>query len=151
MRNRRGWTMIELLVTMLVMGLLAGIAVLKYIDLTRTAYAAKLAGEFVTVRLAAYNFEADHNNQWPAPTAPGVVPPEMVNYLPQGFTFVYPSYTLQWENLSPNTTPYQLAVSMTTTDTRLMNALLQSLGNKAPYYFSGNKLTYVLVDENGNY
>jgi hypothetical protein len=40
---------------------------------------------------------------------------------------------------------------MTTTDTRLMNALLQSLGNKAPYYFSGNKLTYVLVDENGNY
>ncbi|HEY7684413.1 MAG TPA: type II secretion system protein [Gemmatimonadales bacterium] len=151
MSNRRGWTMVELLVTMVVLGLLAGIAVLKYIDLSRTAYAAKLAGEFVTVRLAAYNYEADHNNQWPADQGPGIVPPEMIPYLPNGFTFSYPLYQLDWENRSPSLIPYQIAISMTTTDARLMNALVNSLGTKAPYFFAGNRLTYVLIDQDGNW
>lgn len=149
--NRRGWTMIELLVVMVVLGLLASIAVLKYIDLSRTAYAAKVAGEFVTVRLAAYNYEADHNNQWPMDRGPGVVPPELVSYLPNGFSFTTPSYQLDWDNLGPGATPYQLAISLTTTDNRLLNALIQSLGTKAPYFQSGNRLTYILIDENGNY
>ncbi len=151
MTNRRGWTMIELLVTMVVMSVLAGIAALKYIDLTRTAYAAKIAGEFVTVRLAAYNYEADHNNEWPAETGPGITPPELIPYLPTGFEFTLPSYQLDWENRGTSTTPYQLAIAMTTPDQRLMNALVQNLGSKAPYYFAGNRLTYVLIDENGNW
>jgi prepilin-type N-terminal cleavage/methylation domain-containing protein len=151
MSDRRGWTMIELLVTMVVLGVLAGIAALKYIDLTRTAYAAKVVGEFVTVRLAAYSYEADHNNQWPGETGPGITPPELVQYLPHGFDFTKPSYLLDWENRGTSTTPYQLAIALTSTDTRLMNALIQSLGNKAPYFFVGNRLTYVLIDENGNW
>jgi prepilin-type N-terminal cleavage/methylation domain-containing protein len=150
-KDRRGWTMVELLVSMIVIGLLASIAILKYIDLTRTAYAAKVAGEFVTVRLAAYNYEADHNNQWPAEVGPGVVPPELVTYLPINFSFATPSYQLDWDNRGSSTVPYQLAISMTTTDSRLMNALVQSLGTKAPYYVAGNRLTYILIDENGNY
>ena len=143
--------MIELMVTIVVIGLLAGIAVLKYIDLTRTAFAAKIAGEFVAVRLAAYNFEADHPNTWPPDQGPGVVPPEMVRYLPGGFSFVRPSYELDWDNRSPSTTPYQLGISVTTTDSRLMNALVQNLGTKAPYFVSGNRLTFVLIDQDGNY
>ena len=151
MSKRRGWTMVELLITLVVLGLLAGIAVLKYIDLTRTAYVAKLAGEFVTVRLAAYNYEADHNNQWPADQGPGIVPPEMVPYLPNGFSFDYPLYQLDWDNRSPSLIPYQIAISMTTTDAKLLNALANNLGNKAPFFFAGNRLTYVLIDQDGNW
>jgi prepilin-type N-terminal cleavage/methylation domain-containing protein len=151
MRNRRGWTLIELLTVMVILGLLASIAALKYIDLTRTAYAAKLAGEFGTVRLAAYNYEADHNNQWPAEVGPGTVPPELVDYLPNGFTFIKTSYQLDWENRGNSTDPYQLAIAMTTPDTRLLNALVQNLGTKAPYFFAGSRLTYILIDESGNY
>ena len=151
MTGRRGWTLVELLTAMLVMGVLSSLAILKYIYLTRTAFAAKIAGEFVTVRLAAYNYEADHNNQWPAETGPGTVPAEMAPYLPSGFTFQRTTYDLDWDNLSPSLTPYELAISITTTDPALLQALAQNLGTRAPYYFTNNKLTYVLVDQSGNY
>jgi prepilin-type N-terminal cleavage/methylation domain-containing protein len=151
MTSRRGWTLIELVMVIVIIGLLAMISVLKYIDLTRTAYAAKVTGEFVTVRLAAYNFEADHNNQWPADAGPGVVPPQLIPYLPNGFSFTAPTYKLDWDNLTPTMTPYQLAISLTTNDPRLLNALAQNLGNRAPYFFAGNRLTYILIDSYGNY
>jgi prepilin-type N-terminal cleavage/methylation domain-containing protein len=150
MDKRRGWTMIELLVVIVVMGVLSSLAVLKYIDLTRTAMTSRIVGEFVAVRLAAYNYEADNNNMWPAEVGPGVEPPELNPYLPAGFQFNNPSYTLYWDNLGTGG-PYQIGISMTTTDARLMNAIVQTLGSKAPYFVVGNTLTYVLIDPNGNY
>lgn len=149
--SRRGFTLTELMVALVVLGLLTSLSILKYIDLTRTAYAAKIAGEFTTVRLAAYNYEADHNNQWPSEQGPGVVPPEFNGYLPTGFRFVNPTYQLDWDNRSPSLVPFQLAISMTTTDPALINALRQNLGTKAPYFFAGNRLTFVLIDQDGNY
>jgi prepilin-type N-terminal cleavage/methylation domain-containing protein len=151
MTLRRGFTLVEMMVVIVVIGLLASIVTLKYIDLSRTAYAAKVVGEFTTVRLAAYNYEADHNNQWPGEVGAGITPGEMVPYLPQGFSFVTPTYTLDWDNRSPSTDPYQLAISLTSSDPALMNALAQTLGGNAPYFFAGNRLTYVLVDKSGNY
>lgn len=150
-RWNRGWTMIELITVLMVLGLLVNLAVLKYIDLTRSGYVARIASDFNTVRLAAYNYEADHQNIWPPDGSPGVIPSELVNYLPQGFTFTQPLYTYDWDNYSPSLTPYQLAISMTTTDERLLRVLQNALGNDAPYFFAGNKLTFVLIDEFGNY
>ena len=150
MTSRRGWTIIELMVVMVVMGILCSIAILKYIDLTRTAMTSRIVGEFVAIRLAAYNYEADHNNQWPAEVGPGVVPPELLTYLPTGLSFTAASYTLDWENLGPGG-PYQIGVKMTTTDDRLMNAVVQTLGNRAPYFVAGNSLTYIMIDPSGNY
>ena len=148
---RKGFTLVEMMVVVVVIGLLASIVTLKYIDLSRTAYAAKVVGEFTTIRLAAYNYEADHNNQWPAEVGAGVVPPEMIPYLPQGFSFVTPTYTLDWDNRSPSLDPYELAITLTSSDAALINALQQNLGNNAPYFFAGSELTYVLIDASGNY
>jgi prepilin-type N-terminal cleavage/methylation domain-containing protein len=149
--KRRGFTLIEIMIVIVIMGLLAAIAVFKYIDLTKTAAAAKIAGEFTTVRLAAYNYEADHNNQWPSEQGPGVIPPEFNGYLPAGFTFTMPNYQLDWDNRSPSLIPFQLAISMTTTDAALINSLRQQLGNRLPYFFVGNRLTFILIDQDGNY
>jgi len=150
MLNRRGWTMVELLVVIVVLGILSSLAILKYIDLTRHAMTSRIVGEFVAVRLAAYNFEADNNNQWPAEVGPGVEPPELTPYLPAGFSFNNPNYMLDWENLGAGG-PYLVGVTMSTSDARLMNAVVQTLGTKAPYFVVGNTLTYVLIDPNGNY
>ncbi len=151
MRNRRGWTLIELMVVMVVLGLLSSLAVLKWIDLSRTAFAAKIASQFTLVRLAAYNYEADHQNQWPAEQSAGIVPPEMMPYLPSGFSFDQGMYKLDWDNRTPEMIPYQVAISMTTTDARLMNVVGVNLGSKAPYFRAGNRLTFILIDPNGNY
>ena len=51
--RRRGFTIIELLAVMIVIGLLAGIALLKYIDLRHRARAVQVASDLETVRLAA--------------------------------------------------------------------------------------------------
>lgn len=143
--------MVELITVLMIVGLLVNVAVLKYIDLTRSGYTARITSDFVTIRLAAYNFEADNSNRFPDDVGPGVVPPGMAQYLPGGFSFSHPLYTLDWDNNSPSLSPYQLAISMTTTDERLLRVLQNSLGNNAPYYFAGNKLTFVLIDEFGNY
>ena len=148
--RRAGFTMLELLVVMVVLGLLSALAILKYIDLTRTAMTSRIVGEFTAVRLAAYNFEADNNNQWPAEVGPGVMPPELAGYLPSGFTFANPSYTLDWEHI-PGGDPYTVGVRLTTPDPRLMNALVQSLGTRTPYYVVGNTMTFVMIDRFGNY
>lgn len=148
---RHGFTMIELIVVILVLGLLVNLAVLKYFDLTRSALSAKIAGDFTAVRLAAYNYEADHSNQWPADVGPGTVPPEMVPYLPPNFQWVNANYSLDWDNNAPSVSPYMLAISMTSDDERLMRVLQNSLGTRAPYFFAGNRLTFVIIDESGNY
>ena len=53
-RGRDGFTLIELLMVMIVLGVLAGLASLKYIDLRHRARAAQVAADLEAVRLAAY-------------------------------------------------------------------------------------------------
>ena len=59
--NRRGFTIVELLVVFVVLAILASIAVLKYIDLRNHAIVADVQSELNAVRLAAYNYWADKN------------------------------------------------------------------------------------------
>jgi len=137
-------------VVIVVLGVLSLLGVLKYIDMRRTAMAAQVAAEFTTIRLAAYNYEADHSNQFPPDAGPGLAPPELATYLPSGFSFTRAMYTLDWENI-PSGDPYQVGVRLQTTDPRMMNALVQTLGSRAPYSVVGNTMTYVLIDRHGNY
>ena len=73
MTGRRGFTMIELLTVILVIAVLAGISLLKFLDLRNTARAAEVVGDFRTVMVAAYNYHAD-NETWP-PESPAGAPP----------------------------------------------------------------------------
>ena len=52
-RGRKGFTFIELLIVCAVMGILAGLAVLKYMDLRYRALSAQVVGDLEAIRLAA--------------------------------------------------------------------------------------------------
>ena len=152
MKRRRGFTFIELLVVVLVLSILATIAVLKYIDLKHRALSSSATADLQAVRLAAYSAWYEHST-WPADAGAGTVPPGLVPYLPTGFTFSKSDYTLDWDNFVPPsggpTGSMQLGVVVSSSNVRLMKALQDNLGSKAPFFVLGNTLTFVIIGPDG--
>lgn len=143
MTRCRGFTMIELLVVIIVLGVLATLALLKYIDLRDEAMTSQVAGDLQVVRVGAYNYWGEHE-AWPNEVGAGQVPPELSTYLPGGFNFVRPTYTLDWEHLNSGDASPTIAVTISSPDTDFMDKLIRRLGNRAPFVAVGNTLTYVI-------
>lgn len=155
MRGRRGFTFIEMLTVMIVMGILATLAILRYIDLRDRATASGMASELNGIRLAAYNYWADHD-AWPAEAAAGTVPVGLAPYLPRNFSFSRPRYTIDWENFVPadgsasgGNGVMQVGLTVTSTSTGLIHALVLSAAGGAPFFVVGNTLTYIILEPNG--
>ena len=150
--RRGGFTFIEILVVMIVLSILSSLAILKYIDLKHRALSASATGDLQAVRLAAYSAWYEQGI-WPGEVGPGVVPGGLVPYLPGGFKFSKPEYTLDWDNFVPPgggpTGAMQLGVVVTSSNARLMKALQNNLGNKAPFFVVGGNLTFVIVGPDG--
>jgi prepilin-type N-terminal cleavage/methylation domain-containing protein len=153
MTRRRGFTFIEILVVMIVLGILSGLAILKYIDLRHRALSASAAADLQAVRLAAYSSWYEHNT-WPADADPGMIPAGLAPYLPGGFTFSKPEYTLDWANFvpaggGPSGGGPQLWVELSSSDARLMKTLENNLGSKGLFLVVGGTLTFVIVGPDG--
>lgn len=150
--RRAGFTFIEMLIVMIVLGLLASLAVLKYIDLKNRALTAQASADMDAVRLAAYSTWYE-TGSWPTEVGAGVLPAEMAPYLAKGFTFSRPEYTLDYENLAPPgggpSASMQIGVILSSTNPRMQLALEQTLGNKGPYFITGSNLTFVIVGPDG--
>jgi len=151
-RHRRGFTFIELLIVMIVLGLLAALATLKYMDMKNRALTAQAAADMEALRLAAYSAWYE-TGTWPAEVGPGVIPTELAPYLAKGFTFTRPEYTLDWDNFVPPgggpSAGMQLGVVISSSNARMQLALQQTLGNKGPFFITGNDLTFVLIGPDG--
>jgi prepilin-type N-terminal cleavage/methylation domain-containing protein len=151
-RRRAGFTIVELLTVMIVIGVLASIALLKYIDLRHKARAAQVAGDLQAVRIAAYSAWYE-GGSWPAEVGPGVVPPGLVQYLPRNFSFTRAEYTLDWESFVPpgggTSAGMQVGVAITCSDPRVQIALQQVLGTRLPFVMVGGTLTFVIVGPDG--
>ena len=146
--NRRGFTMIELMTVIIILGLLAGISILKYLDLRNQARAAEVAADFRTVMVAAYNYYSDHND-WPPDGAAGVAPPALVQYLPGSFRFTKPEYSLDFDNLGVGNGAYVVGITLTGANADLMGKLVRTLGTKQPYFNGGATLTYIISAPDG--
>jgi len=151
-RRRAGFTFVELMTVLIVLGLLASLAIFKYIDLTHRARAAQAVGDLEAVRIAAYGawYETE---KWPAEVGPGIIPPGLAQYLPAGFTFHRNEYTLDWENFVPAnggpTAGMQVGVVVSSSEPRLQRALENALGNKLPFTDVGGELTFIIVGPDG--
>jgi prepilin-type N-terminal cleavage/methylation domain-containing protein len=150
--NRRGFTVVELVTVLIVIGVLASIMVLRFMDLKHRAISARATTDMDIIRKAAYSRYYDAGI-WPGSGGQGSVPGEMVPYLPQGFSFSRPEYTLQWENFVPpgggSSASYQAAVRLTTPNARLMQALSQTVGTRSPYIMLGSDLLIIVVGPDG--
>jgi prepilin-type N-terminal cleavage/methylation domain-containing protein len=151
-RRRGGFTFVEILVVIIVLSALSALAVLKYIDLKHRALSASATADLQAVRLAAYSAWYEHSD-WPAEAGAGQVPAGLAPYLPAGFSFSKPEYTLDWDNFVPPgggpTGAMQLGVVVTTSNPKLMKALQDNLGSKAPFIAVGGNLTFIIVGPDG--
>lgn len=131
MRARRGFSLIELLITMAFIGLLARIAVPRYGEMKRRAIAASIMGDVHAIRIAAFTHYTEHG-AFPPDAGAGQLPTQLVDNLPLGFTFDRPDYDYDWhvwtmtngsggqENL--------VGITVIVTDSRLAAQLVKSAG-----------------------
>ena len=147
-RGAKGFTIVELMTVIIILGLLSGIAILKYLDLRNQARAAQVAADFRTVMVAAYNYYSDHNG-WPPDGSAGVAPPSLIQYLPGSFQFSRPEYSLDFDNLGVGGGNYVVGVTVSGASSDLMRKLVRTLGTKQPYFHGGATLTYIISAPDG--
>jgi prepilin-type N-terminal cleavage/methylation domain-containing protein len=132
--GRGGFTLVELLITVAIVGILAGLAIPNLRNMTFRARATSVAGDLEVLRVATLNFNGNAHT-WPAEVASGVVPPELVTFLPEGFSFAGTGYTIDYENVpvplglpgAPNVR-LLIGASVTAPDDRLSNGIVELLG-----------------------
>ncbi len=151
--TRRGYTIIELLMVMIVLGILAALALLRYIDLRQHAEVASIVSDLNNVRLGAYNYWADRN-AFPPDAAPGVMPAGMEPYMRTGFRFNRSNYTLDWENFqgpdgSSGAGGMQVGIVVTASSSHLLDLLARRAGGSLPFFISGSSVTFILVGPDG--
>ena len=154
-RTRRGFSIIELLVVMTIIGLLARIAVPHYTDMKRRAIAASIMGDMQTIRMATYTFYTERST-WPPDYGPGIVPAELRDLLPKDFPFTHPDFEYDYErwDLTGGTpqNPQQesiVALSVTCGDPLLAAQILKLAGKGYVPFASGNKVTFFLAGVSG--
>lgn len=147
-RARRGFTFVEILMVLTIVGLLSSIAVPKFRDVRRRATAAQILGDFDVMRHAAMSFYAD-SGHFPTEVTKGKVPAGMEKYLPDNFDMTKPQWTLDYENWALKTqtkytkTGIVIGVSVTTPDSMLGRTAMKLIGN-TPSYTVGKKYTFLV-------
>ena len=145
-RRRRGFSLIELMTVMAVIGLLAALGIPRYREMKRRAFSANVASDFNTVRVAAYNYFADHSTYPPDGTA-GAPPVALVPYLPQNFEFSNAIYTLDYDVWPSPLNPTQMVIGVTVTspDQQLVNMIARNIRAGGMGLNVGNGYTYIFA------
>lgn len=149
-RNQRrgGFSLIELLMAVSIVGILAGLALPNLRNMTWRARATTVAGDIEVVRVSTYQFNADRS-AWPTEVGQGEIPSDLDTFLPEGFSFQRDGYELDFERLSPivvpgdpNTTQL-IAVAVVIESEELSNAVVELLGGSI-LYSVGRKHTFII-------
>jgi prepilin-type N-terminal cleavage/methylation domain-containing protein len=138
-RDRKGFTIVELLTVMLIIGILASMAMLRYMDLTNEALAGKVGQEMQQIRIAAIAYYAEQE-VFPPSAAAGMRPLELDPLLSDATQFSNPAYTLEWVNQAEDL----VGVVVRSTRAGLANKLRQRLVYGNPYIPLGSDVMYII-------
>lgn len=96
MKSRHGYTIIELLIVLAVIGVLATIALPYYWETRHRASATQIVADYNVVRGSALGYHAT-TNTLPPTYGWGVVPTELKPTLPDSFSFARGRYDYRWQ------------------------------------------------------
>lgn len=150
-KNRGGFTLVEMLMVTLIIGMLAALGMLKYIDLRSTARVASLTADFRSVTVAALNYYADHD-VWPPEAGAGQTPQGLAQYLPGGLaaSFDRTDYVLDYDHVAAGNFPL-ISVSVSSSDTKLTAKFVNAFSTKYPFYMNGDRLAYLIAGPGGTF
>lgn len=141
MRRRAGFTFVELLIVVTIIGILASVAVPKFRTVKRQAMAAQLVGDYNAIRVAAMTFFTD-SGYFPAEASAGAVPRNLRPYLPQNFNFRKQEWTMDYENLRILRLNI-VGIAFTTPDQALGRTAMKLL-QQSPIFTFGGRSTVVI-------
>ena len=149
-QQRRGFTVVEVVTIMMIVSVLTRIAIPQMQEVLTRARATEVRASFSVVEEAATRLSIE-NNPWPDDTDAGIVPPELVDMLPENFSFDRERYQLDWEHwILPGGVPGDASVralvgiSITTPDRALGLALLDLIPNNANFEL-GETYTFIFA------
>ena len=151
-KRRRAFTIVEVVTIMMIVSVLTRIAIPQMQEILTRARATEVRASFSVVEEAATRLSIE-NNPWPNDTDAGIVPPELIDMLPGGFSFERERYQLDWENwILPGGMPGDpsvrglIGISITTSDRALGLALLDLIPINAKFEL-GETYTFVFATQ----
>ncbi|MHB1863568.1 MAG: type II secretion system protein [Gemmatimonadaceae bacterium] len=136
-RRRGGFTLVELLASMTIIAILAGIMIPKTGDFINQATAAAAVSDIQAVQQAVYTYQATaatDSTSLPPTAAMGQVPDSLKPDLGPNFTFIKTDYTLQYNNWTfvqnvggQTTSQTIIGVTMQTKNARLGALVMEKL------------------------
>lgn len=148
--RRRGFTLIELIMTMSIVAMLSSIAVPKFREVRRRALATQIMGDFDVLRHAALSFYVD-SGYFPEAVGPGQAPAGLIRYLPNQFDLVKPLWTMNYESWSAgeaeafNAAGTVVGITVTTADESLGRTAINLIGNAPAFVQSSNSYTFLIA------
>lgn len=139
--NRRGFTLVELVVVVLVIALLAALAQPNLQKAIIKARAAEAVSTLQVVRVAVLNYHGDHH-VYPADVSRGQVPKGLAPYMPTGFSLTQKYYTVDYDNWSAQSQGF-VGLTIITTDALIGNEMVNMLRPNA-WSNGSNKFTWVI-------